>query len=58
MTGPGFGLETDVVDTGARDRAVERFRTAGIALPTFAQLADPSIAPAGVASRLADGRAG
>ena len=53
MTGPGFGLETDVVDTGARDRAVERFRTAGIALPTFAQLADPAIAPAGVASRLA-----
>jgi cysteine synthase len=48
-----FGLETDVVDRTARDRAVDRFRSAGIALPTFAQLADPSAVPASVASRLA-----
>ena len=47
-----FGLETDVVDAAARDRAVERFRDAGIALPTFAQLADPTRAPTPVASRL------
>ena len=48
-----FGLETDVVDRAARDRAVERFRSAGIALPTFAQLADPGAVPASVATRLA-----
>jgi cysteine synthase len=53
MTAVAFGLETDVVDSAARDRAVERFRAAGIALPTFVQLADPSSAPARVASRLA-----
>ena len=48
-----FGLETEVVDAAARDRAVARFRDAGIALPTFAQLADPTLAPASVAARLA-----
>ena len=48
-----FGLETDVVDRAVRDRAVERFRSAGIALPTFAQLADPGAVPASVATRLA-----
>ena len=48
-----FGLETDVVDRAVRDRAVERFRSAGIALPTFGQLADPSAVPASVATRLA-----
>jgi cysteine synthase len=48
-----FGLETEVVDAAARDRAVARFRDAGIALPTFAQLADPTLAPASVATRLA-----
>ncbi len=48
----GFGLETEVVDPAARDRAVERFRAAGIALPTFAQLADPTAAPATVIRRL------
>ena len=43
----GFGLETEVVDTTARDRAVERCRQVGIRLPTFAELADP---PAGDAA--------
>ncbi len=47
-----FGLETEIVDRAARDRAVERFRAAGIALPTFAQLADPSATPAAVEARL------
>ena len=46
-------LETTVVDPVARDHAVERFRTQGIALPTFAQLADPTTFPDGVATRLA-----
>ncbi|WP_420639067.1 pyridoxal-phosphate dependent enzyme [Candidatus Poriferisocius sp.] len=37
----GFGLETEVVNATARDRAVQRCRQVGISLPTFAQLADP-----------------
>ena len=53
-----FGLETEVVDAAARDRAVARFRDAGIALPTFAQLADPTLAPPSVSTRLAAHRRG
>ena len=45
-------LETTVADTGTYDRAVGRFRDAKIALPTFAQLADPSKVPAGVTRAL------
>ena len=37
----GFGLETEVINSTARDRAVERCRQVGIRLPTFAELADP-----------------
>jgi cysteine synthase len=33
------------VDPHALDRAIERFREASIALPTFAQLADPALIP-------------
>jgi len=36
-----LGLERQLVDRAVYDRAVGRFREAGIALPTFAQLADP-----------------
>ena len=42
-----LGLETTVVDQGYYDRTVERFRERGIALPTFAQLADPRSGVAG-----------
>ena len=48
-----FGLFTEVVDTGRYERSVERFRTQGIVLPTFAQLADPSLIPADIRSSLA-----
>ena len=48
-----FGLFTEVVDTGRYERSVERFRTQGIVLPTFAQLADPSSIPDGIRSALA-----
>jgi cysteine synthase A len=48
-----LGLEQDVVDSAVYARTVERFRERGIALPTFAQLADPSGAPDVVRSRLA-----
>jgi cysteine synthase len=37
-----LGLETTVVDRGAYERAVARFREAAIVLPTFAELAHPA----------------
>jgi cysteine synthase len=37
-----LGLEDHVVDQGVLDKAVRRFREAGIVLPTFAALADPA----------------
>ncbi len=49
---PG-GLETAIADRGTYDHAVSRFREAKIALPTFAQLADPTRIPAGITSALA-----
>ena len=50
---PQLGLETDIVDQTTYDNSVSRFREAGIALPTFAQLADPSMIPTPVTTRLA-----
>lgn len=41
-----------VVDTATRDRAVAHFRSAGIALPTFAELADPRRMPLPVSESL------
>jgi cysteine synthase len=46
-------LEDHVVDADTRDRAVAHFRSAGILLPTMAELADPSRIPAPVAAALA-----
>ena len=37
-----IGLENHIVDQGVYDRAVERFRQAGIKLPRISQLADPT----------------
>jgi cysteine synthase A len=48
-----LGLERELVDAAVRDRAVERFRAAGIVMPTFAQLADPDTIAAPVLERLA-----
>ena len=48
-----LGLERDVVDAGVYTRTVERFREAGIVMPTFAQLANPSTIPAETQSRVA-----
>jgi len=48
-----FGLATDLVDADRYARSVDRFRTQGIALPTFAQLADPTRIPEGVQAGLA-----
>lgn len=49
-----LGLETKLVDKDAYRRTVARFREAGIALPTFAQLRDPETIPAAVRARLVD----
>ena len=40
-----LGLETHVVDQGALDRTVRRFRDAAIVLPTIAELAEPAKIP-------------
>ena len=47
-------LSTEIVDAAVRDRAVARFREAGIVLPTFAQLADPGAIPASIRTALSD----
>ena len=43
-----FGLEHDLVDADVLTRTIDRFRSAGVALPTFAQIADPTKVPAKV----------
>jgi cysteine synthase A len=48
-----LGLETDIVDHRVRARAVQRFRDAGIILPTFAELANPAAIPASTRAALA-----
>ncbi len=48
-----LGLERDLVDADVYGRTVGRFREAGIVLPTFAQLADPTTIPSAVVERLA-----
>ncbi len=47
------GLETTIADRGVYASAVKRFRDAGIALPTFDQLAWPERIPAKVVEKLA-----
>jgi cysteine synthase len=42
-----------IVDEQVLERTVSRFREARIAMPTFAQLADPGLAPAAAVRRLA-----
>jgi cysteine synthase len=48
-----LGLERHVVDGETYRRAVDRFRAAGILLPTFAQLAAPASIPAKIVQELA-----
>lgn len=47
-----WGLESAVVDKGVYERSSARFRDAGIRLPTFAELRDPTTIPEGIKSRL------
>ena len=48
-----LGLERDIVDEVVRGLAVDRCRSLGVRLPTFAQLADPDTIPAAITERLA-----
>jgi len=47
-----LGLESAVVDKGVYERSLTRFRDAGIRLPTFAELRDPTTIPSGIKARL------
>jgi cysteine synthase A len=49
-----LGLDREVIDGGTYRRTVDRFRSAGIVLPTFAQLAAPATLPAGTLAALAE----
>ena len=48
-----LGTDGEVVDAGALERTVEGLREARVLLPTFGQLADPSLVPGAVRERLA-----
>ena len=48
-----LGLERTLVDAGSYEHSVKRFRDEAIALPTFAELADPSRMAASVTDALA-----
>ena len=48
-----LGLERELVDTSVLERTVERSQEAGVALPTFAQLAEPELVPDEVRAALA-----
>ena len=48
-----LGLESHIVDAAVRARTIAHFRSRGIALPTFAELEDPTRMPAKVRERLA-----
>jgi cysteine synthase A len=48
-----LGLERDLIDQDVYGRTVDRFREAGIVLPTFGQLADPAKIPDRVREALA-----
>jgi cysteine synthase len=48
-----LGVEQTVIDAGAYEHAVKRFREEGIGLPTFAQVADPSHIPDHIQDALA-----
>jgi cysteine synthase len=51
---PHLGLETKIVDQKTYRNSVQRFREAQIALPTFAELANPSSIPGAIISKLRD----
>jgi cysteine synthase len=49
-----LGLERSVVDAAVYERTVNRFREAGVLLPTIGQLKDPATIPASIRAKLRD----
>jgi cysteine synthase A len=49
-----LGLERTIVDARVYERTLDRFREAGVVLPTLGQLKDPATIPAAIRVRLAD----
>ncbi len=49
-----LGLEREITDPETRARSIERLRAAGVRLPTFAELADPTRIPKSVEAALAE----
>src|SRR5580658_6714574 len=49
-----MGLERDVIDRETYRRTVDWFRSAGVLLPTFAELAAPDTIPAAIRASLKD----
>jgi cysteine synthase len=47
-----FLIQPEIVDGGRRRAAVERLRAARVTLPTWSELADPALIPAGIGSSL------
>ena len=52
MGDAALGLEAGLVDADVYERTVARFRDQAIAMPTFAQLADPTTIPSAIRGRL------
>jgi len=48
-----LGIEREIIDRSVYDNSVRRFREAGILLPTFTELADPSRIPSEIHEALA-----
>ena len=49
-----LGLETSIVDQSVYQNTIARFREAGVLLPTYGQLKDPSTIPASIRAKLKD----
>jgi cysteine synthase len=49
-----LGLERTIVDAKVYERTLDRFREAGVVLPTLGQLKDPATIPEAIRARLAD----
>src|SRR5215813_10130540 len=45
-------LQTEIVDTRIRERAVKHLRAAKVVLPTFAELANPATIPSSITAEL------
>ena len=49
-----LGLERAVVDTAVYENTINRFKEAGVLLPTIGQLRDPSTIPVAIREKLKD----